>query len=108
MEHVATQQGPLYTDCCEALFNVHPQVFRSALIDTGNGQPAIVVEPEKGSYPAGKKQRERFVESLRTIARSHEMTRQIDRFFFEKALPVDVRHNAKIHRLTLAKKFSAL
>jgi olefin beta-lactone synthetase len=25
--------------------------------------------------------------------------------FFKKAFPVDVRHNAKIHRLTLKKEF---
>jgi len=34
------------------------------------------------------------------------MTSEIDTFFFEKSFPVDVRHNAKIHRLSLARKFA--
>jgi acyl-CoA synthetase (AMP-forming)/AMP-acid ligase II len=106
VEHVVTTQGPLYTDCCEAVFNAHPQVFRSALIDAGNGRPAIIVEPEKGAFPKRKSQRDVFVKGLQALAQGHEMTRQIDTFFFEKSFPVDVRHNAKIHRLTLAKKFA--
>ena len=101
-----TQQGPLYTDCCEAIFSGHPQVFRSALIDAGRGCPAIVVEPEKGAFPKRTSQRDTFVSSLLVLAQSHEMTRQIDTFFFEESFPVDVRHNAKIHRLALAKKFA--
>jgi hypothetical protein len=28
------------------------------------------------------------------------------RVFFEKKLPVDARHNAKIHRLSLSKKWT--
>jgi acyl-CoA synthetase (AMP-forming)/AMP-acid ligase II len=106
VEHVVTEQGPRYTDCCEAIFNAHPEVFRSALIDIGKGCPAIVVEPEKGAFPTRKAQRDVFIKSLQVLAECHEMTRQIDTFFFEKSFPVDVRHNAKIHRLTLAKKFS--
>ena len=105
VERVITEQGPLYTDCCEAIFNAHPQVFRSALIDVGNGCPAIVVEPETGKYPSGGSEREIFIRSLQDLARSHQITRQINKFFFEKSFPVDVRHNAKIHRLTLARKY---
>ena len=107
VEQVITEQGPLYTDCCEAIFNMHPQVFRSALIDVGESRPAIVVEPERGAYPWRRAEREAFVQSLQALAQSHEMTRQIDTFFFDKSFPVDVRHNAKIHRLTLAKKYRA-
>jgi predicted DNA-binding helix-hairpin-helix protein len=31
---------------------------------------------------------------------------QIKRVFFEKQIPVDARHNAKIHRLALSRKWS--
>jgi acyl-CoA synthetase (AMP-forming)/AMP-acid ligase II len=106
IEHVQTAEGPLYTDCCEAIFNAHPQVFRSALIDVGGGRPAMVIEPEAGVFPAGGAARAEFIEGLREIAQQHAMTSTIDAFFFEKSLPVDVRHNAKIHRLSLAKKFA--
>jgi acyl-CoA synthetase (AMP-forming)/AMP-acid ligase II len=106
VEHVRTADGPLYTDCCEAIFNAHPQVFRSALIDVGGGRPAIVIEPEAGAFPSNSATQGEFIESLRAIAQSHAMTSAIDVFFFEKSFPVDVRHNAKIHRLSLAKKFA--
>jgi acyl-CoA synthetase (AMP-forming)/AMP-acid ligase II len=106
IEHVQTAEGPLYTDCCEAIFNAHPHVFRSALIDVGGGRPAIVIEPEAGAFPAGDSARAEFIESLREIAQQHAMTNGIDAFYFEKSFPVDVRHNAKIHRLSLARKFA--
>jgi hypothetical protein len=40
---------------------------------------------------------------LRELALRHPHTAAIDRFFFHPGFPVDVRHNAKIHRLTLAR-----
>ena len=44
-----------------------------------------------------------FARELRTLAREHSHTEAIKVFFFHPKFPVDVRHNAKIHRLTLAK-----
>ena len=104
-----TQKGPLYTDCCEAIFNQHPKVFRSALIGLGTpGKqiPAIVIEPEKGLFPKTQSDRDTLNQELRTLAQSNAVTVSIEKFFFHQAFPVDVRHNAKIHRLTLAKQFS--
>jgi acyl-CoA synthetase (AMP-forming)/AMP-acid ligase II len=106
IEHVSTAAGPLYTDCCEAIFNAHPKVFRSALIDIGGGHPAIVVEPEVGAYPNSAAAKALFIESLEEIAQLHAMTRMINQFYFKKSFPVDVRHNAKIHRLSLARQFA--
>ena len=109
LERVITQQGPLYTDCCEAIFNQHPKVFRSALIGLGTpGKqiPAIVIEPEKGLFPKTQSDRDALNQELRTLAQSNAVTISIEKFFFHHAFPVDVRHNAKIHRLTLAKQFS--
>ncbi len=40
---------------------------------------------------------------LRELALRHPHTAGIRRFFFHPRFPVDVRHNAKIHRLTLAR-----
>ncbi len=106
VERVLTPVGALYTDCCEAIFNAHPDVFRSALVDLGGGLPGIVVEPEKGAFPSTDEERESFVESLQELAHSHALTEIIEDFFFEESFPVDVRHNAKIHRLSLARKFA--
>ena len=43
---------------------------------------------------------------LRQQALSDPNTELIKDFYFEQSFPVDVRHNAKIHRLSLAKKLS--
>lgn len=104
-ERVLTSEGPLYTDCCEAIFNQHPKVFRSALIDSGDGIPAIVIEPEKDAFPKSESEEKAFVEELKSQGASIAFTRDIERYYFDKSFPVDVRHNAKIHRLTLANKF---
>ena len=104
-ERVMTPEGPRYTDCCEAIFNQHPQVFRSALIDVGSGKPALVVEPEQDAYPKTAAARQAFIQSLYELAQSNAMTSCIRLFFFERSFPVDVRHNAKIHRLSLARKY---
>ncbi len=104
-ERVLTVEGPRYTDCCEAIFNQHPQVFRSALIDLGGGKPGMVIEPEKGAFPTKPAERDVFIQSLQELAQSNAMTALVETFFFEHSFPVDVRHNAKIHRLTLAEKY---
>lgn len=104
-ERVMTAEGPLYTDCCEAIFNQHPEVYRSALIDIGAGSPAIVIEPEEGHFPNSKARKTSLITQLCQLAQANPKTKQIGCFFFEKSFPVDVRHNAKIHRLSLARKY---
>lgn len=108
-ERVTTPRGTMYTDCCEAIFNRVPGVFRTALIglgDQGRQTPALVVEPEPDAFPRGAAAREDFLRRLREQGARFEITREIRTFFFEKRFPVDVRHNAKIHRNTLARRFS--
>jgi acyl-CoA synthetase (AMP-forming)/AMP-acid ligase II len=108
-ERVVTDSGPLYTDCCEGVYNVHPDVARTALVGIRRGGkiiPAICVEPLKGKYPLTKKAKEDFAEELMVLGLGYEGTRGISTFFFERHFPVDVRHNAKIHRLTLARAHS--
>jgi acyl-CoA synthetase (AMP-forming)/AMP-acid ligase II len=106
VERVLAEGGAMYTDCCEAIFNAHPQVFRSALIDLGGGRPGMVIEPEKSAFPKTAAERERFIESLIDLGQTNALTVAIEDFFFEADFPVDVRHNAKIHRLSLARKYA--
>ena len=109
VERVCTSQCELFTDCCEGIFNCHPRVFRSALIGLGTaGQqiPAIVIEPESGHFPKSAREREKFADELLALGAEHEITRSIRRIFFYRNFPVDVRHNAKIHRLSLARYYS--
>lgn len=102
VERVETTRGPLFTEPCEQVFRVHPQVTRCALIGLGargQQQPAVVIE----STITGQKNRAAFARELRERARANSTTSAITRFYFHPKFPVDVRHNAKIHRLTLAR-----
>lgn len=103
-ERVLSATGPMYTDCCEAIFNRHPAVARSALIDQGQGIPAIVIEPEGEAYPQNADSERALAKSILELGQLHALTQSIQTVYFEKDFPVDVRHNAKIHRLALAKK----
>jgi len=96
-QRVRLDQGDLYTVPCEAVFNTHEQVSRSALVAV-DGEPVIVVELA-GNAPAA----DAMLADLQRIAESHEHTRPIRRFLiYPKAFPVDIRHNAKINREKLA------
>jgi len=102
---VLTAAGPLYSVCCEAIFNRHPDVFRSALVGIGPpGQqlPVIVIEPRPGRFPLRPGQRKRFICELRELAATAPFTAGITRFLFRRNFPVDIRHNAKISREQLA------
>lgn len=101
VERVQTPSGPLFTEPCEQVFRSHPLVPRCALVGLGvigHQVPALVVEGiVKDTGVAQSLTRE-----LRELAKAHEHTANITTFFFHPKLPVDVRHNAKIHRLKLA------
>lgn len=108
VERVTTATGDIYTEPVEAVFNTHPKIFRSALIglgDAGAQTPALVVEPQPGAFPRSAAARAAFAGELLEFARKNPATACIQKIFFEKKFPVDVRHNAKIHRLTLKKKY---
>jgi acyl-CoA synthetase (AMP-forming)/AMP-acid ligase II len=106
-ERVQTEEKLFYTDCCEAIFNQHPAVRRTALISWREGSrvfPAIVVQPE--SWPLSLEERQLLVNELHELGKAEEQTEPINRVFFHRDFPVDVRHNAKIHRLALGKFFA--
>jgi acyl-CoA synthetase (AMP-forming)/AMP-acid ligase II len=102
---VETAAGPLYSVPCEAIFNQHPRVYRSALVGVGPAgrqEPVIVVEPEPGQFPAGRQAREAFAAELLALGRAKPLTAAIETVLFHRAFPVDVRHNVKIRREELA------
>ena len=102
---VETAESVLFTDPCESIFNEHPRVFRTALVGVGPRgphTPVIIVEPEQGEFPRHANARRRFTDELRAIGEANESTRGIGHFLFHKSLPVDIRHNAKISRESLA------
>ncbi len=97
VERVDTAAGTFFTEPCEQVFRSHPRARRCALIGW-EGSPAMVVETRPHS-PADAVS---LARELRALALQHPHTAPIHTFFFRPKFPVDVRHNAKIHRLTLA------
>jgi acyl-CoA synthetase (AMP-forming)/AMP-acid ligase II len=101
-QRVVTSKCVFFTVCCEAIFNNHPKVRRSALV--GVGPPpdpiaVVVIEPYKRM---SKSAWLTMVEELRTLARSNPRTKTITTFLSKKNFPMDIRHNAKISREKLA------
>ena len=110
VEKVRTAEGELPTESLEPAFRQHPQVFRCALIGLGaapHQTPALVVEPRAGHFPVSETARASFIAELRDLARINPQAGRVKQIVFQRALPVDVRHNAKIHRLQLAKEWTA-
>ena len=98
---VVTVDRTLFTVPCEAIFNQHPRVFRSALVGLGaRGQqaPVICIQLERGD-----KNREpaRLERDLLDLAAAEPLTQDITRLLFHPGFPVDARHNSKIGRETL-------
>ncbi len=103
---VITATETLFTIKCEAIFNNHSWVYRSALVGLGDGattQPAIVVEPWPDFDFTPQKQ-EQLLRELHEIAQANEKTKQIEQFYIFEKLPTDIRHNSKIFREQIAKK----
>lgn len=93
----------LFTIPCEAVFNKHPDVRRSALVGTGPGNsriPVIIIEAENKNRVT--KDCENFTQELLKLGSSSPHTRSIQKILFHPDFPVDVRHNAKIFREKLA------
>jgi olefin beta-lactone synthetase len=108
---VSTAKGALFTEPCEAIFNEHPRVARSALVGVtrdpqpgraGDQTPVIIVEPRKKQFPMRKADRQKFAAELRDLAAANPLTLDIHTVLFHRSLPVDVRHNSKINRERLA------
>jgi acyl-CoA synthetase (AMP-forming)/AMP-acid ligase II len=99
---VETPLGLLCSVNCEAIFNTHLGVRRSALVgigERGRQSAAIVIERNE----AGKKIEKKILEKeLVDLAGKHSLTAQIKSVLFCDQMPVDVRHNIKIDRLKLA------
>ena len=85
-ERVLTAQGPIFTDPVEGICNA--QGARTALVGVGRPgeqRPVLVVEGSPDPELAAR---------LKPLAK-------VDAVLFHPSFPVDVRHNAKIHRLAL-------
>jgi len=90
----------LFTIPCEAIFNTHRSVYRSALVprgDSPNQTPVILIEPNAAA------QRSTMRVELAELAAQNPLTQRIEEVIIrDQPLPVDIRHNSKIFRERLA------
>jgi acyl-CoA synthetase (AMP-forming)/AMP-acid ligase II len=99
---VVTENRTLFTIPCEAIFNNHPKVCRSALVGIGphhRQKPLICIELKRHKIKYNKKNLE--IELLE-LAQQLELTQDIETVLFHPSFPVDIRHNSKIFREKLA------
>ena len=101
-QRVITEDGVLFTIPCEGVFNVHLDVFRTALVGVSiknKTVPVLCVELEADNRQIDHNG---LSDELRQLGSKLEHTRQIRHYLFHPAFPVDIRHNAKIGREKLA------
>jgi acyl-CoA synthetase (AMP-forming)/AMP-acid ligase II len=95
-QRVVFEGRTFFTGPCEAIFDAHPKVRRSALVGArvrGSVVPVICIELEEHGLG---------VSELRALASGNPLTAPIQTFLFHSSFPVDARHNAKIRREELA------
>ena len=98
---VRTCRGTLHTSACEAVFDTHPQVRRTALVGVGEAgaeEPVLCVE-------LLSRQPRRAMDAIRAelleIGARQPNTQYIRTLLFHRKFPVDIRHNVKIGRRQL-------
>lgn len=84
----------------EAIANQHPAIKRSALIGAKNKPPGIVVEIKEGL-----KRNEELKDEILSFLKKNAKTSDIEQVFFSRRFPVDVRHNIKIDRQKLSRRY---
>lgn len=96
---VEMADGLLLPVQCEAIFNQHPAVSRTALVGLGPygaQRPVLVVQLREEA------DQQRITAELLALGAEYAHTRPIQTVLFHPDFPVDVRHNAKIQREKLA------
>ena len=104
-QRVITGVKTLYTIPCEAIFNQHPDVKRSALVGIGlrnKQEPIIVIESANLNRLKSPMALNKFKEELLECGAKTTITQSIKKILFYTKFPVDVRHNEKIFREKLS------
>jgi acyl-CoA synthetase (AMP-forming)/AMP-acid ligase II len=103
---VESKEGLLTSIPCEAIFNNHPEINKSALIgigEFGSMHPALVIERKDKKELKGD-DKKTFEKELNDLAAKHDHTKLISTYYYQNEFPVDIRHNIKIDRLLLRDK----
>jgi acyl-CoA synthetase (AMP-forming)/AMP-acid ligase II len=107
---ITMEKRTLYTVPCEAIFNAHPAVYRSALVARGQRpaqEPVMIIEPHPEKRPNSDVERQTLLAELQDLAARNPLTRRIEEIqIWPSSLPVDIRHNSKIFRERLAEQIA--
>ena len=97
-QRVETGQEVLFAEQCEAVFNQHPDLLRSAVVGIGarGAQIPVLCIEVKGKLSTVNTERVLF--DLLQLAQAFALTRSIRTVLFHPGFPVDIRHNSKINR----------
>ena len=101
-QRIDTGKDVLFAAQCEAIFNQHPDLLRSAVVGVGmrgRQTPVLCIEVMGKLSPVDT---ERVHFDLLQLAQAHSITREIRTVLFHPGFPVDIRHNSKIGREELA------
>ncbi len=103
---IETGNERLYTVCCEAIYNQHKDVFRSAIVGLGDDRykqiAVAIIEPVKGKVFLDNDDRISFTQEIKKLGQNNMLTQAIKTILIHPSFPVDIRHNAKIFREKLA------
>lgn len=103
-QRVATADATLCTEQVEPVFDLHPEVRRTALVGVGERGAQVAVLCVELAPATAKAEWPRIEEELRHLGEGHVHTAKVERFLrYPRPFPVDIRHNAKIGREKLAK-----
>lgn len=99
-QRLETARGTLLPDGLEGVFDLSEHVARCALVGIGprgTERPVLVVQTA-APLPGRRALRERLATDILRTALWHPACAVVEGVLFREALPVDVRHNAKIDR----------
>ena len=100
-ECVYTGDGPIETERCEPAINQLSCVKKSALVGLGEIPRPRTLSRGRTSSRSRASAREKILFAKKFSRHCNTLFPKfkIERVFFEKQIPVDARHNAKIHQL---------
>jgi acyl-coenzyme A synthetase/AMP-(fatty) acid ligase len=103
---VTMEQRTLFTEPIEGIVNTHPDVVRSALVPLGarpRQRPCVIIEPLRERRRRMMNDPSDLQTECRRMIGEALAGVDIETFLiYPRALPTDIRHNAKIFREQLA------
>ena len=99
---VITGSRVLFTETIEAIVNANPEIYRSALIGTGergSQTPMVIIEPWRKEMRPRKLRNDELPEAVLAQLQSNPRSQAVERVVvYPTKLPTDIRHNSKIFR----------